>query len=268
MPVNQSELPLSFERGRPIAFGFEEKVKAFLEKVEATKEIQSIVEFGNQLFSKIETELQEGINSQEEYEKWAMEDSRADTKFNEGEEIRKIINKPINNSHKEVQAFFKNISARIITCREIINNSMKNWVIKKKADEEKKRKELEAEQRRLAQEEKERLEKLKSETTDPDIIREIEDDIISVENTPVIMNPDPIKTTVLEDGGKIQQRWKWKAQIFNKSMLIKAVASGNFNENFLDVNLKAIENFATGKEGKVIIPGVKLYEDVGFAKYK
>ncbi|HUX54239.1 MAG TPA: hypothetical protein VMV56_07490 [Williamwhitmania sp.] len=61
----------------------------------------------------------------------------------------------------------------------------------------------------------------------------------------------------------ISTRETWKAEVVNKMMLIKAVASGKVPMEYLDVNMSALNKVMAATKGAIVIPGVTSKKESG-----
>ena len=177
-------------------------------------------------------------------------------KEKEIEDFRKKLKAPILAAGKAIDDFFSAPLTRLQGARASLKRSLLQYQIA----EEQRRRELEARAQEAARKERERLEARaekaaeKGQTEKAAVLQATADSVVAPMVAPTVQKISGIST-----------RTTYRAEVFDKMALVKAVAAGTVPLNALDANAPFLNNQARAMKETLAYPGVKVVAETGLA---
>jgi hypothetical protein len=185
-------------------------------------------------------------------------------RLNDAKVVRKAVVEYWKATKEAAHTAWKNIVAKETAMVDVIDRA--EVVIKRKvgawqAEEQAK---AQAEQRRLqaladeqARKDRERLEKEAAKLKTPELREE------RLAQAAAVAAP-VIQVDAAKVEGAVQVK-RWKAEVINMDALIVAAVPGSVAASMLGFNQTVADTFARSTNGKVVVAGVRFFEDVGIS---
>jgi hypothetical protein len=168
------------------------------------------------------------------------------------ESTRKELKAPVLEAGRRIDGLFKPALSMLAEVQKILKTQKAGPYLQKQAIEKQR---AEAEANRLAQKERDRLEKLAVKAVnrgDEKKAEEFMDRSEAVATEVVIEEPDK---------GPVHTRQVWKAVVENKQALCEAVGKGDVADVYVDVNQRQLDLLARSTQGNGKVPGVRFYSE-------
>lgn len=198
------------------------------------------------------------IDDQTTYEIADLRLAEVKSKWKQIEAQRKAMVDPINKAKDAVQAFFNPVLADLAGAESVIKGKMLTYT----REQERKQREQQAENDRLAREERERLEREAAKAEKKGNVERAE----VLHATAAIIQAPVATSTVLQPKGS-SIRTVWKGRITDRVELLKAlIESPSFIDTVLEFKEGGINRLAQTLNGNVPLKGIQCYEDNSISK--
>lgn len=179
----------------------------------------------------------------------------------------KEFTRPLNDLKTKWIAFFKPARERLAEAERYLKGGIDKYL----NDQEQKRIAAQAEADRLANIERTRLQAeakriIEAAATEPDQAR-----IIAAQEAQALIDqsmfvPTPIIAAEVKKVSGMTQTHTFEAELIDKMELIKAIASGQIPDVYVDVNMSLLNKQAKALKEQLNIPGVKVVKKTGISQ--